>query len=77
MASNFYRSKDSPRYILGRGLELGFICVGTLAGLFMAWNYGRINAKREKQMAEGAHSSYTAGELSELGDRAINFRYFL
>ncbi|KAF1969445.1 MFS general substrate transporter [Bimuria novae-zelandiae CBS 107.79] len=77
MASNFYRSKDSPRYLLGHALELGFICMGILAGLFMVWNYKRINAKRERQMAEGAHNGYTPEELSELGDRAISFRYFL
>lgn len=77
MASNFYRTEDSPRYILGHALELAFICVGILAGLFMVWNYKRINKKREKQMAEGAHNGYTPEELSELGDRAINFRYFL
>ncbi|KAL1604917.1 hypothetical protein SLS60_004458 [Paraconiothyrium brasiliense] len=77
MASNFYRSKDSPRYILGHALELAFICVGILAGLFLVWNYTRINKKREKQMSEGAHNGYTPEELSELGDRAINFRYFL
>ncbi|KAF9736459.1 high-affinity nicotinic acid transporter [Paraphaeosphaeria minitans] len=77
MASNFYRSKDSPRYILGHALELGFIWMGILAGLFLVWNYTRINKKRAEQMAESAHNGYTPEELSALGDRAINFRYFL
>ncbi|KAJ4290487.1 hypothetical protein N0V90_010704 [Kalmusia sp. IMI 367209] len=77
MASNFYRSKDAPRYILGHALELGFICLGILAGLVLVFNYRRINAKRERQMAEGVHSGYTPEELSALGDRAVNFRYFL
>jgi hypothetical protein len=77
MASNFYRSEDAPRYILGHALELGFIVVGILAGLVMIFNYKRINRKRERQMAEGMHNGYTPEEMSMLGDRAITFRYML
>lgn len=77
MASNFYRVEDSPRYILGHGLELGFIVAGILALLVMVFNYKRINAKRARQLAEGAHNGYTPEELGELGDRAITFKYFL
>ncbi|KAJ4375884.1 hypothetical protein N0V83_001162 [Neocucurbitaria cava] len=77
MASNFYRAEDAPRYILGHALELGFIGAGILALLVMVFNYKRINAKRERQLAEGAHNGYTPEELGELGDRAITFKYFL
>lgn len=77
MASNFYRSKDSPRYILGHALELGFIGAGLIAVSILVVNYKRINAKRDRQMAEGMHSGYTPEEMSALGDRALTFRYFL
>lgn len=77
MASNFYRAEDAPRYILGHALELGFIGAGILALLVMVFNYKRINAKRERQLAEGAHNGCTPEELGELGDRAITFKYFL
>lgn len=77
MASNFYRGEDGPRYILGHSLELGFICIGILAVLVIVFNYKRINKKRERQMAEGAHSGITPEEMSALGDRALTFRYFL
>lgn len=77
MASNFYRAEDAPRYILGHGLELGFIGAGILALLVLVFNYKRINAKRERQLAEGAHNGYTPEELGELGDRSITFKYFL
>lgn len=77
MASNFYRAEDAPRYILGHGLELGFIVVGILAGLVLIFNYRRINRKRERQLAEGVHNGYTPEELTALGDRAITFRYML
>ncbi|KAF2714447.1 MFS general substrate transporter [Pleomassaria siparia CBS 279.74] len=77
MASNFYRAKDAPHYVLGHALELAFICAGILALLVLVFNYRRINVKRERQIAEGAHSGYTPEEMSALGDRAITFRYFL
>lgn len=77
MASNFYRAEDSPRYLLGHALELGFIVAGILGLLVLVFNYKRINAKRERQLAEGAHNGYTPEELGELGDRAITYKYFL
>ena len=77
MASNFYRSKDAPHYRLGHGLELGFIVAGIIGVLVLVFNYKRINAKRERQLAEGAHNGYTPEELGALGDRAITFKYFL
>lgn len=77
MASNFYRAEDAPRYILGHALELGFIVAGILAGIILVLNYKRINKKRERQLAEGAHNGYTPEELAALGDRAMTFRYVL
>lgn len=77
MASNFYRTEDAPRYILGHALELGFIGAGILALLVLVFNYKRINAKRERQLSEGAHNGYTPEELGELGDRSMTFKYFL
>ena len=76
-ASNFYRAEDAPRYILGHGLEIGFICLGFCAALVLIFNYRRINAKRGRQLANHEHTGYTADELSDLGDRAITFRYTL
>jgi hypothetical protein len=77
MASNFYRAEDSPRYILGHALELAFIGTGGVAVLVLIYNYKRINKKRERQVAEGAHNGYTPEELGALGDRAITYKYFL
>jgi hypothetical protein len=75
MASNFYRAKDGPRYILGHSLELGFISVGIIAAFIQVWGYRRINRNRERKMAEGGESLYTAEELSGQGDKSITFRY--
>jgi hypothetical protein len=75
MASNFYRARDSPRYILGHGLEIGFITLGILAAGIQAAGYARINKNRERKMAEGLEIEHTAEELSGQGDKSVTFRY--
>jgi len=77
MASNFYRSNDAPRYILGHSLEIGFICAGMIAVAIIVLSYTRINKKRDALIAQGAEASFTNKELSELGDKSITFRYML
>lgn len=75
MASNFYRQPDSPRYVLGHSLELGFVCMGILAAVILNVGYAGINRKREKKFAEANEGGYGSQELSELGDKAYTFRY--
>ncbi|KAM3514399.1 hypothetical protein MY11210_001953 [Beauveria gryllotalpidicola] len=75
MASNFYRKKDKPRFILGHALELGFIGLGIVAAVSLALSYRRINHKRDRQMREGAERLHTPEELAAMGDRAVTFRY--
>ncbi|RGP60417.1 tartrate transporter [Fusarium longipes] len=75
MASNFYRQKDGPRYILGHALELGFISGGIIAALILIFSYSRINKSRERRMAAGEHEAISEEELSALGDKAVTWRY--
>ncbi|PTB70448.1 MFS general substrate transporter [Trichoderma citrinoviride] len=75
MASNFYRQADSPRYILGHGLELGFICLGIIASSALIFSYYTVNKRRAQRLADGELAKFTPQELSALGDRAITFRY--
>lgn len=75
MASNFYRQKDGPRYILGHGLELGFIGLGIIAALILIFSYSRINKSRERRLQTDAGADTSPEELSAQGDRAITFRY--
>lgn len=77
MASNFYRAADAPRYILGHGLEIGFVVAGIIASSFLVFNYNRINKKRARQLAAGEHHTISQEELSEQGDRAMTFKYML
>lgn len=80
IASNIYREKDRPRYVLGHGLELMFIGIGYIAIPTLILIYTRINAKRAEivhQMEEKGEKQYTDQELREMGDRAPDFRYIL
>lgn len=77
MASNFYRAADSPRYKLGHALEIGFICAGLIALVIQVITYRRINAERARKLAAGEHNGYTPEELSDLGDKAMTFKYTL
>ncbi|KAL8706638.1 MAG: hypothetical protein Q9201_000335 [Fulgogasparrea decipioides] len=43
MASNFCRTQDRPKYVLGLALELAFVGVGLCAVGGLRWDYARIN----------------------------------
>lgn len=75
MASNFYRQKDSPRYIMGHALELAFVGLGVIAGIILVVGYRWINRSRERQMEAGAAEQFTTEELSSKGDKALTWRY--
>lgn len=76
-ASNFYRTQDAPKYILGHGLELGFIGLGFvgLGTLFIGYNMS--NRLKKKRLNEGYYNSYTDEELMKLGDKNPYFTYRL
>ncbi|KAJ6440498.1 MFS nicotinic acid transporter Tna1 [Purpureocillium lavendulum] len=75
MASNFYRKRDGPRYIMGHGIALGFEILGMIAAVILLVGYRASNRKRERRLAEGAAEEYTPEELSYQGDKAVTFRY--
>jgi MFS family permease len=75
MASNFYRTVDAPKFLLGHGLEIMFCVIGMIALAGLRFSYSRINSKRDALQDDG--SEYTDQQLSELGDRAVTFRYVM
>jgi len=75
MASNFYREQDSPKFLLGHGLEIAFVVLGLIAVLLLRINYGRINKKRDMMLAQGI--TLSDEEMSAMGDRAPTFRYVI
>ena len=77
MASNFYRAKDSPRYILGHALEIGFVTMGMIVASLFALIGWRINKDRQKRCERGEYLQYSEQQLAELGDKALTYRYML
>jgi hypothetical protein len=78
MASNFYREQDSPKFILGHALELGFAVAGALAVLLLRISYQNVNLKREKALADiHSNTASSESESSGEGDRSLTFRYIL
>ncbi|KAL3702694.1 hypothetical protein TMatcc_000006 [Talaromyces marneffei ATCC 18224] len=73
MASNFYRSQDAPKYILGHALELGFCVAGIIAVLILRRSYETINRRRDQIDV----SQYDANQIAQMGDRSPMFRYML
>ena len=73
MASNFYRTQDAPGYLMGHGIEMGFVVLAIVFGVLLRWMYGHINKKRDADV--GAADRYSDNELAEMGDRAPTFRY--
>ncbi|KAH7921931.1 MFS general substrate transporter [Leucogyrophana mollusca] len=79
VASNIYRTQDSPRFILGHGIELMFVGIGFITLPIIVLVYRRINRRRDEDarlaLEQGEKNRYTPQELRELGDRAPDFRY--
>ncbi|CZR63260.1 probable permease of the major facilitator superfamily [Phialocephala subalpina] len=72
MASNFYRAADKPKYLLGHGLEIGFVSAGLVAVAVLRTGYMKVNDKRDR---EGNERGLSVKEMSELGDKSPSFRY--
>jgi MFS family permease len=75
MASNFYRAQDSPKYLLGHGLDIGFVTLGLISVVVLRLNYARINRQRDRDASQGGELSDE--EIARMGDRAPTFRYTL
>lgn len=76
-ASNFYRRRDQPRFVLGHALEIGFVVAGIAAVGVLMVRYRKINRRRREEIENGAVEKWSREELSQPGDKAVTFRYFL
>lgn len=77
MASNFYRAADNPKYLLGHGLEIGFVSAGLVAVVILRTGYKRVNKRRDREEIDGSGEELTLQQMSAMGDRAPGFRYVL
>ncbi|KAF9232436.1 MFS general substrate transporter [Melanogaster broomeanus] len=87
VACNIFRTQDSPRYILGHGLEIMFLGIGLVAVPLTVLTYKRINAQRDcaalqgpvqaisKASSQDADSEGKEREAEFVGDREAGFRY--
>ncbi|KAF8199837.1 MFS general substrate transporter [Mycena galopus ATCC 62051] len=80
-ASNFYRTQDKPRYLVGHGCELMFVGIGLISTALTALISHRVNLRRDEAartaVEKGESPIYTAKALRAMGDRAPDFRYVL
>lgn len=76
-ASNFYRSQDLPRFILGHSLVLGFISLGMIFLFITIVGYTYSNNKRKRDVAAGIYDSHSDEEFLRLGDKSPYFVYRL
>jgi len=80
VACNIFRTQDSPRYILGHGLEIMFLSIGLVALPLTVLTYRRINAQRDLAAlqdhdAKDADAEGKEREAEFVGDRDGGFRY--
>lgn len=78
IASNIYKKRDAPRYIVGHACELGVVGTGLVVLPILVFIYKRTNARREELMRKATEAGglqYTDEELRRMGDKAPNFRY--
>ncbi|ODV65149.1 MFS general substrate transporter [Hyphopichia burtonii NRRL Y-1933] len=76
-SSNIYRGKDSPRYLLGHGMEIMFISLGLVAMLINVIGYSISNSMKKRRLESGYYDEYTDQELIEMGDKSPYFIYRL
>ncbi|KAJ2913346.1 hypothetical protein MD484_g7060, partial [Candolleomyces efflorescens] len=80
IGSSIFRKQDSPRFILGFGVDLMLIVLAMIAVVIMVLTYKRINSRRDEiQRGEaGVHlGEEVLAERRKMGDRAVDFRYTL
>lgn len=68
---SIFLSTLAPRYLRSMYIAIGLTALGIMLAVLQLVVYGRINAKRDKLVAEGAP------DMPELGDANPHFRYWI
>ncbi|KAF7357748.1 hypothetical protein MVEN_00820700 [Mycena venus] len=78
-ASNMYRTQDKPRFLVGHGCEIMFVCIGLISTVVAALVSHRVNNRRDEAarvaVESGEGKIYSDKALRAMGDRAPDFRY--
>ncbi|TFK21842.1 MFS general substrate transporter [Coprinopsis marcescibilis] len=80
IAPMVFRNQDSPRFLLGFGVQLGIISVSIVTCCFAIGSYKRVNATRDRAEARLSEGGLVVDEVvllerRRLGDKAVSFRY--
>lgn len=76
-SSNFYRSTDGPRFIMGHCLCIGFVAMGIISLFCLVYGYDRSNKQKQRNLQNGVYNSLSDLELIEMGDKSPYFKYRL
>ncbi|OKL59695.1 hypothetical protein UA08_05287 [Talaromyces atroroseus] len=71
IAPQLYPPKDSPRYMVGNGVSMGFEALAAISVIFVFILLKTRNATKQKLLAEGKTTN------GMVGDRALDFTYVL
>ncbi|KAL0063398.1 hypothetical protein AAF712_009707 [Marasmius tenuissimus] len=79
IASNVYREKDRPRFVVGHGIALMFVGMGLILVPIVATIYYRVNNRKATIIREEEEQGIKRSpeEIRAMGDRAPEFKYTL
>ncbi|TFK73730.1 MFS general substrate transporter [Pluteus cervinus] len=77
ISSFIYRTQDSPRFHLGHGIVLGFLCMAFIASGAAIFIYDKLNKAREERCVREGITTDRKAEFTSLGVDSPLFRYSL
>lgn len=70
--------KDSPNFVPGHAVSIGFLCLGFITVPVTIILYKRANAEKDRKLsALAGKAQYIVDEVHQLGDKALNYKYML
>ncbi|PBL00054.1 MFS general substrate transporter [Armillaria gallica] len=76
-SSFIYRTQDTPRFHLGHGIALGFLCMAFVVSAFTVCLYRRLNQAKEALCDKESIQGDRKAEFANLGADSPLFRYTL
>jgi len=74
-SSFIYRTKDAPRFHLGHGVVIGFLCMTFVGSAVAIFTYDRLNKAKEAKCIRDSIDPNTKEEFTNLGCDSPLFRY--
>jgi len=74
IGTQIYRAEDSPRYLQGHGVALGYTCCASATTCLIWWVLSRENRRKER---EAGSEGIAGGAGGLLGDEDPRWRFML